>query len=82
MTPDDFWRPVTTMSDYHRGRWTENNSNLETLFFMFCEPKGQELNTTFICKKQIWFFDAPGTPGGVSIYNLKKNSIWSGCVQI
>ena len=51
---------------YHRGRWTENNSNLKTLFFMFCELKGQKLDT-FICKKKIWFFDTPGTPGGASI---------------
>ena len=53
------------LTTYHRGRWTENNSNLNTLFFMFCEPKGQELNT-FICEK-IWFFDTPGPPGGASI---------------
>ena len=32
---------------------------------MFCEPKGQELNT-FSCKKEILIFDTPGTPRGAS----------------
>ena len=36
---------------YHRGTLMENNSNLKSLFFMFCVPKGQELDT-FICKKK------------------------------
>ena len=27
------------MGPYHRGRLMENNSNLKTLFFMFCESK-------------------------------------------
>ena len=49
----------------------ENNADLETLFFMFCEPKGQELNN-FICKKKIWFFDTPEILGGASIYIWKK----------
>ena len=33
---------------------------------MFCEPKGQELNT-FICSIFFEFFDTPGTPWGASI---------------
>ena len=46
----------------------ENNSNLKTLFFMLCEPKGQELNTVLV-KKNV-------------IFDLKKISVWSGCVHL
>ena len=46
------------------------NSKLKTLFFMFCEPKGQELNT-FICKKKSDFLTPLG-PLGVRPYRFEK----------
>ena len=63
--------PVDTLNsqswgNYHRGRWTENNSNLNTLFLTLCEPKGQELNT-FICSILLWIFWHPWDPWGASI---------------
>ena len=38
---------------------------------MFCEPKGQELNT-FICSIFWEFFDTPGTPWGCIYIYLEK----------
>ena len=80
-TPDIFHLPASLGLQYyryHRGRWTENKSNLKTIFFMFCEPEEQEINT-FISKK-IWFFDTPRTPGGGSIYIwiriVSKPAVW------
>ena len=48
---------------------------------MFCESKGQELNS-FSCKKEILIFwhTVPGTPRGA--FKDLKNCVWSGCVQI
>ena len=56
---------------YHRGRWTENNSNLNTLFLMFFEPKGQELNTFIGSIHFVNFLTPLGPWGCVHIY-LKK----------
>ena len=41
---------------------------------MFCEPKGQELNT-FICNIFWEFFDPPGNPLGVHLYIFGKNVV-------
>ena len=61
-------------SEYHRRRWTENNSNLKTLFLMFCEPEGQELNT-FICSIFLWIFWHPWDPWGCVYIDLKKKMV-------
>ena len=50
---------------------------------MFCEPKGQELNT-FICKKKknliFWHpWDLWNLWERIYI-DLNKNSVWTGCV--
>ena len=54
----------------------ENNSNLQTLFLTFCEPKGEEFNT-FICSIFLWIFWHPWE----RVYiDLNKNIVQTGCV--
>ena len=46
---------------------------------MFCEPKGQELNT-FICSIFLWIFRHPWDPWGCVHIDLNKNNVRTGCV--
>ena len=50
---------------YHRGRWTEINSNLKTYSLCFGSILVQELNR--FNRQTIWFFETPGT----SIYTKR-----------
>ena len=48
---------------------------------MFCEPKGQELNT-FIWSLFLWIFWRPWDPWERVHIDLNKNSVRTGCVKI